>query len=116
MNHSFDMKNLPDKERPWKPYASAGSPPTLVLHLSNGKQVALAWTILNQFQMDDLKGKEDFEPIGITLSIGRASYGIAICKQNAEQLWEEFTKKNLVFIRPIHPVIEIVKITSSQPE
>ena len=110
------MKSLPDSERPWKNHTGSNPPPTLELHLSNGKQIALAWFIVTQFQMDSLKGKADRDPVVITISVGRASYGIAIFKENAQELWDDLKRRKVEFIRPIHPVIEIAKIRSTQPE
>ena len=108
------MNSIPKNERPWKCNPSA--PATLVLHLSNGKQIALAWFIVTQFQMDSLKGKADRDPITITISVGHASYGVAIFKENAEELWDDLVRRKVEFIRPLYPVTEIGKIKSSQPE
>ena len=106
---------IPDtkEESAWK-YAS--SPQTLVLHLSNGKQVGLAWFIITQYQMDSLEGKSDRDPVTITISVGRASYGIAIFKERAQSLFDELGRRKIGFIRPVHPVIEIGKIRSGQAE
>lgn len=102
------------KEEPaWK-YAS--EPKTLVMHLSNGKQIGLAWVIVTQFEMDSLKGKSDRDPVSITISVGRASYGVAIFKEHAQELFDELARRKIDSIRPIHPIIEIGKITTTQPE
>lgn len=108
------MRFSSDSERPWK--CSVQAPPSLILELSNGKQIALAWFIVTQLQMDSLKDKSNRDPISIMITVGRASYGIAIFKEQAEELWNDLVKRRVEFIRPAYPIIEIGKIKTAQPD
>ena len=108
------MNSTPTNERPWK--CSASAPASLILHLSNGKEIALAWFTVTHFQMDSLEKKSDRDPIVITIAVGRASYAVALFKESAKELFDDLARRKVEFIRPVHPVIEVGKVRSSQPE
>ena len=65
---------------------------------------------------DGQSGKQiDRDPIAITITVGRASFAVALFKERAKSLFDDLGRRSGIHC-PVDPVIEVGKVRSSQPE